>query len=150
MSESLGNFGKYVRLIAGKSFSFHSEQIWSKFLDYICLSSLLLLPRWILTLRQRGRLVRDDNGARLLVVQIAGLNSVFHSLMALSLSLATRRCCPRTVFTILSIRPFTASAPRHQSQDPRVSDLGPTIKDDYANIRAKYRGSHRISCQTIA
>ncbi|KAL9075561.1 MAG: hypothetical protein Q9161_001634 [Pseudevernia consocians] len=59
--------------------------------------------------------------------------------MALSISLAARRCYSRSLFSVTSIRQLTASALRQESQDPRVSDLGPTIKDEYANIRAKYQ-----------
>lgn len=59
--------------------------------------------------------------------------------MAASLLLVTKRCCSRSTFSAISTRHFTASALRHEPQDPRVSDLGPTIKDDYANIRGKYQ-----------
>lgn len=39
-------------------------------------------------------------------------------------------------------RQYTLTARRHRSQDPRVSSLGRTIKDDYATLRAKYETPH--------
>ena len=89
-----------------------------------------------------GRHIGDDNGAGHQDIQAAALSSFFHHLMAHSICIASRRCCSNTLISAaLSIRHFTASALHYESQDPRVSDLGPTIKDDYANIRAKYRVS---------
>ncbi len=85
--------------------------------------------------------MRDDDGAKHGSVRAAALSSIFHPHMAHSITLATRRCCSRTLPAALSTRHFTASTQRHEPLDPRVSDLGPTIKDDYATIRAKYRAS---------
>ncbi len=47
MSESLGNVGKYVRLIAGKSFSFHSEQQISRLYLPLVLTSIAPLDSYI-------------------------------------------------------------------------------------------------------
>ncbi|KAL9132215.1 MAG: hypothetical protein Q9217_000019 [Psora testacea] len=37
------------------------------------------------------------------------------------------------------LRHFSSTSLRHEVQDPRVSTLGRTIKDEYATIRSKYR-----------
>lgn len=61
-------------------------------------------------------------------------------LVLASTSRACRALSPTNVSTrSLTHRQFAVTARCHVSQDPRVSDLGRTIKDDYATFRAKYQ-----------
>ena len=57
--------------------------------------------------------------------------------MAAALWIRTARSiAPRSLRPLL--RQFCSASRRHEAQDFRISDLGRTIKDDYATIRSKY------------
>lgn len=59
--------------------------------------------------------------------------------MALQVSFRLRRSCCKTVCPTASLRrQLTATSLRRDPQEPRLSDFGRTIRDEYATLRAKY------------
>lgn len=60
--------------------------------------------------------------------------------MALLVSFLIRRCHPKTIrFIPFPRRHFTSTTSCHDLQEPRLSKLGRTIRDDYATLRSKYQ-----------
>lgn len=63
--------------------------------------------------------------------------------MALQVVYYSGRCYPNTLCFLPSLRrSFSSTTFRRDSQEPRLSKAGRTIRDDYATLRSKYQTSH--------
>ena len=59
--------------------------------------------------------------------------------MALLKYTSSRTYNPRAASVAISYRFFNSASIHHDYPDPRISTLGPTIKDQYATLRSKYQ-----------